>query len=88
MSCSRQRIIFHQRFLQYVDFNFEQLLPVQQATSLAVHMVKEFGMSERVGLRYYEKSEGSLVVVNENSPQTSEMIDAEVNRMLRVSTAP
>ncbi len=59
---------------------------LQQATSLAEHMVREFGMSEKVGLRYYTRPEGGLVVVNDNSPQTAEAIDGEVNRILRVSS--
>ncbi|CAG0918484.1 unnamed protein product [Notodromas monacha] len=56
-----------------------------QATSLAAHMVKEFGMSERVGLRFHDRQDGSLVVVNENSPSTSEAIDSEINRLLKES---
>jgi ATP-dependent metalloprotease len=60
---------------------------LKQATSLAEHMVREFGMSEKVGLRYYTRPEGGLVVVNDNSPQTAEAIDGEVNRILRESYA-
>jgi hypothetical protein len=60
-------------------------LCVQQATSIATHMVKEWGMSEKVGLRTIEDNSKSLVAVNDLGPQTSELIDAEINRILRES---
>merc|ERR1712200_218352 len=47
---------------------------LKQATSIATHMVKECGMSEKVGFRTIENSNSSLVVVNDLSPETSELI--------------
>jgi ATP-dependent metalloprotease len=47
-------------------------------------MVKEWGMSEKVGFRTIEQSSGSLVVVNDLSPQTAELIDSEIKRILQV----
>lgn len=49
-----------------------------------MHMVKEWGMSEKVGFRTIEQSSGSLVVVNDLSPQTAELIDSEIKRILQV----
>jgi len=47
-------------------------------------MVKEWGMSEKVGFRTIENSNSSLVVVNDLSPETSELIDSEIKRLLEV----
>ena len=47
-------------------------------------MVKEWGMSEKVGFRTIEQNNGSLVVVNDLSPQTAELIDSEIKRILQV----
>ena len=58
---------------------------VQQATSIAIHMVKDWGMSEKVGLRTHDRNNSGLVVVNDLSPSTSDLIDAEVKRILTVS---
>jgi len=57
---------------------------LKQATSIATHMVKEWGMSEIVGFRTIESSNNSLVVVNDLSPETSELIDSEIKRLLQV----
>ena len=58
---------------------------VQQATSIAIHMVKDWGMSEKVGLRTHDGNNSGLVVVNEISPSSSDLIDAEIKRILTVS---
>jgi ATP-dependent Zn protease len=58
---------------------------IQQATSIAIHMVKDWGMSERVGLRTHDGNSSGLVVVNDLSPSTSDLIDAEIKRILTVS---
>ena len=58
---------------------------VQQATSIAMHMVKDWGMSEKVGLRTHDGNTSGLVVVNDLSPSTSDLIDAEIKRILTVS---
>lgn len=57
---------------------------LQQATSIATHMVKDWGMSEKIGLR--------TMVDNPKSfhgetlgPSTSEMVDSEIRRILSES---
>ncbi|CAI4230541.1 unnamed protein product [Auanema sp. JU1783] len=57
---------------------------LRRATSLALQMVKTFGMSDKIGLRDYtaEDNTSSLVKVNELSPQTQEAIDKEINQVL------
>ncbi|KAG0445480.1 hypothetical protein HPB47_014767 [Ixodes persulcatus] len=59
---------------------------LRQATALATNMVKEWGMSEKVGVRTFEEDHNSLIVVNELSPNTSEIIDTEIKRILHVSS--
>src|SRR6478752_5327015 len=59
-------------------------LVLQQATEIASHMVKEWGMSEKVGLRTVEENRG-FVSVNDLGPQTNELIDAEIKRILQES---
>lgn len=60
---------------------------MKQATELAIGMVKEYGMSEKVGLRDFTVTEdrNSLVTVNELSSQMNDIIDQEVNRLLNES---
>lgn len=58
---------------------------LKQATSMAINMVKEWGMSEKVGVRTFEEDHNSLVVVNELAPSTSESIDSEIKRLLTES---
>jgi len=58
---------------------------LKQATSIASHMVKEWGMSEKVGLRTVEENNKSLVAVNGLGPQTNELMDAEIKRLLQES---
>ena len=48
-------------------------------------MVKDWGMSEKVGLRTHDGNNSGLVVVNDLSPSTSDLIDAEIKRILTVS---
>jgi ATP-dependent metalloprotease len=47
-------------------------------------MVKEWGMSEKVGFRTHENESNSLVVVNDLSPQTADVIDSEIKAILQV----
>lgn len=61
------------------------LLLLQQATSVATHMVKDFGMSDRVGLRTFEDNSGQLIGGGDSlSTSTKEAIDAEIKRLLQV----
>ncbi|XP_065367397.1 ATP-dependent zinc metalloprotease YME1L isoform X2 [Calliphora vicina] len=54
---------------------------LKQATSIATHMVKDWGMSEKVGLRTIESSKGMFP--NEAlGPNTVEAVDAEIKRIL------
>ncbi|TMW54762.1 hypothetical protein DOY81_000293 [Sarcophaga bullata] len=57
---------------------------LKQATSIATHMVKDWGMSEKVGLRTIESSKG--LYPNETlGPNTVEAVDAEIKRILNES---
>jgi ATP-dependent metalloprotease len=58
---------------------------LKQATAIASHMVKEWGMSEKVGLRTVEDNNKSLVNVNGLGPQTNELMDSEIKRLLQES---
>lgn len=55
-----------------------------QATSIATHMVREFGMSEKAGLRSVE-STNKFTSNTELSPATLDQIDAEIKRILQES---
>ncbi|PSN53594.1 hypothetical protein C0J52_00920 [Blattella germanica] len=57
----------------------------KQATAIATHMVKEWGMSEKVGLRTLDGNNSTYVVVNEISPSTSDQIDSEIKRIMSES---
>lgn len=50
-------------------------------------MVKQWGMSDKVGFRTHESESNSLVVVNDLSPQTAELIDTEIKTILEVRKA-
>lgn len=41
-------------------------------------------MSEKAGLRTVENDSNSLVTVNDLSPQTVELLDAEIKQILQV----
>lgn len=57
----------------------------QQATAVATHMVKDFGMSDRVGLRTFEDTSGQLLGGSDVlGTTTKEAIDAEIKRLLQV----
>lgn len=57
---------------------------LKQATSIASHMVKDWGMSEKVGLRTIEGAKG--LVPSENlGPNTVEAVDAEIKKILNDS---
>ncbi|GLH05416.1 26S proteasome regulatory subunit 8 [Gryllus bimaculatus] len=59
---------------------------LKQATSIATHMVREWGMSERVGLRTHaDPSNAGFVAVNDLSPGTTDVIDSEIKRLLSES---
>ncbi|KAF4519109.1 hypothetical protein B566_EDAN010531 [Ephemera danica] len=48
-------------------------------------MVKQWGMSEKAGLRTIEDNSNSIFVVNDLSVTTSELMDAEIKRILQES---
>ncbi|KAK8746403.1 hypothetical protein OTU49_017004 [Cherax quadricarinatus] len=59
---------------------------LKQATSIATHMVKDLGMSERVGLRTFEDNTGQLISTGDSLGQsTKEAIDLEIKRLLQES---
>lgn len=57
---------------------------LKQATNIATHMVKDWGMSEKVGLRTIENPKG--IYPNEAlGPNTVEAVDSEIRRILNES---
>ncbi|RWS08736.1 ATP-dependent zinc metalloprotease YME1-like protein [Dinothrombium tinctorium] len=58
---------------------------LKEATNIATRMVKDFGMSEKVGVRTFDEDKNSLIVKNELSDNTAEMIDSEIKRLLQES---
>lgn len=59
---------------------------LKRATELAMNMVKQFGLSDKVGLRDFSVGDHNAIVnVNELSPQTTELIDQEIARLLKES---
>ncbi|XP_022119018.1 ATP-dependent zinc metalloprotease YME1L isoform X2 [Pieris rapae] len=57
---------------------------LKQATSIAIHMVREWGMSDRVGLRSMEAPKGAFQQ-EQLGPQTNEMVDSEIKKILSES---
>lgn len=61
----------------------------QGATAIATAMVKRFGMSEKVGVRVFHEEDVdtglSFLKLNEVGPATTEMVDAEIKRLLQES---
>lgn len=60
---------------------------LRKASDLASNMVKVYGMSEKVGLRYYGKEDDQSVFGGggkDLSPTTAEVIDSEIRRILQV----
>jgi len=59
---------------------------LRKATTLATHMVKIYGMSEKVGLRTFDDTDKqAIIVMNDLSPSTTESIDTEIKRILNDS---
>ncbi|XP_076337960.1 ATP-dependent zinc metalloprotease YME1L isoform X2 [Tachypleus tridentatus] len=58
---------------------------LKQATAIATQMVKEWGMSDKLGVRTFDEERNSLVVISDLAPSTSEAIDAEIKRLLTES---
>ncbi|XP_017054201.1 ATP-dependent zinc metalloprotease YME1L isoform X2 [Drosophila ficusphila] len=54
---------------------------LKQATSIATHMVRDWGMSDKVGLRTIEAAKG-LGTGDTLGPNTIEAVDAEIKRIL------
>lgn len=57
---------------------------LKQATSIATHMVKDWGMSEKVGLRTIAENSKSLMGES-LGPSTTEAIDSEIKRIMSES---
>ena len=49
-------------------------------------MVREWGMSSQVGLRFVERDGGALRPGSPRGPDTVTLIDAEIKRILEVNT--
>ncbi|XP_015792579.1 ATP-dependent zinc metalloprotease YME1 homolog [Tetranychus urticae] len=78
------------RVAEEIIFGSEKVTPgassdFKHATDIATSMVKHFGMSEKVGVRFFENSRDGLVVMNDISNSTSELIDSEIKRILQES---
>ncbi|XP_046682921.1 ATP-dependent zinc metalloprotease YME1L-like isoform X3 [Homalodisca vitripennis] len=58
---------------------------LKQATAIATHMVKDWGMSEKAGLRTHDTEKQGLITLNEVSPQTTAVLDSEIQRILQES---
>uniref|UniRef100_A0A1I8A3N0 AAA domain-containing protein n=1 Tax=Steinernema glaseri TaxID=37863 RepID=A0A1I8A3N0_9BILA len=60
---------------------------MRKASQLASSMVKQFGFSDKVGLRDFSANEtsGAFVNVNDLSPHTTDMIDQEITRIMNES---
>lgn len=58
---------------------------LKQATSIASHMVREWGMSDKVGLRTIDSSKGFGVTPEVLSPSTVEGVDNEIKKILNDS---
>ncbi|XP_055546936.1 ATP-dependent zinc metalloprotease YME1L isoform X1 [Wyeomyia smithii] len=58
---------------------------LKQATSIASHMVREWGMSDKVGLRTIETSKGFGAPSEMLSPSTVESVDVEIKKILNDS---
>lgn len=61
----------------------------QQATRIATNMVKKYGMSEKIGVRFFEEGTVdtgvSFMVTSDMSPAVQEQIDSEIKRLLQES---
>lgn len=58
---------------------------LKQATAIATNMVKQWGMSDRVGVRTFDDDKNSLIIVSDLSSSTTEAIDTEIKRILSES---
>ncbi|KAL4103674.1 hypothetical protein QTP88_019023 [Uroleucon formosanum] len=58
---------------------------LKQATNIATRMVKELGMSDKVGLRTHESQSNEIMNFNDLSPATNELIDNEIKRIMQES---
>lgn len=58
---------------------------LKQATNIAHHMVKEWGMSERVGLRTIDLNKGAMMPTEALSAATIESVDSEIKKILQDS---
>lgn len=59
---------------------------LRKANMLATRMVKDFGMSEKIGMRVVREEEtGSQIVLSNFSDATSELVESEIGRLLEES---
>lgn len=61
---------------------------LRKANMLATRMVKDFGMSEKIGMRVVRDDEtqtSSQVVINNFSDATSELVESEISKLLNES---
>jgi len=58
---------------------------LKQATAIATHMVKDWGMSEKAGLRTHDTEKQGLIQISDLSPSTAAVLDNEIQRILQES---
>ncbi|RWS27526.1 ATP-dependent zinc metalloprotease YME1-like protein [Leptotrombidium deliense] len=58
---------------------------LKEATGMATRMVKDFGMSDKVGFRTFEEDKNNIFGKNELSDNTADVIDTEIKRILQES---
>ncbi|CAF0820287.1 unnamed protein product [Didymodactylos carnosus] len=87
-------VMFGGRAAEELSFGIEKITTgassdFNQATKLATNMVKQFGMSEKVGHRSFKDEEQDagmgFVKVNDVSPTMQETIDYEIRRLMQES---
>ncbi|CAF0725384.1 unnamed protein product [Didymodactylos carnosus] len=87
-------VMFGGRAAEELAFGIEKITTgassdFNQATKLATNMVKQFGMSEKVGHRSFKEEEQDagmgFIKVNDISPAMQETIDYEIRRLMQES---
>jgi cell division protease FtsH len=83
------RVLFGGRIAEHVFFNeisSGAAADIKQATDIARHMVREWGMGETVGFVYYGDADSSGAMfdlgMREYSDKTAETIDGEIKRIM------
>lgn len=84
---ARMDVAFGGRIAEELTFGVDQVTTgassdYQNATSIAIQMIKVFGMSDKTGPRSFILDNGGGNSKDELSPQTQELLDQEIRRTL------